>query len=63
MIEPREIRRATCPVCGRPDRILTKRGRINAHTDRRQPFTGNPYDQQCGASGMTVADAQKLGAS
>jgi hypothetical protein len=51
--------RVTCPVCGRLDRAVTKKGKIRDH-DVPPGYTGGGRSRFCAAGGLTVAEAKSL---
>lgn len=48
----------TCPVCGRPDRKLTKTGKLQPHSDQSKK-TQLPYGIRCTGSGKTLAELSR----
>ncbi len=44
-----------CPVCGRPDRKLTKTGKLQPHSDPSKK-TQLPHGIRCKGSGKTLAE-------
>lgn len=47
--------RVTCPLCSRPDRALTKTGRITQHVDPKRP-TSAGFSGRCPASGKRPSE-------
>ena len=44
----------TCPVCKRPDRTLTKTGKVKQHNDPSKGRSWDPFGVPCAASGKRL---------